>query len=95
MYHGVFSLIPSLKYLWPCIIDTFKVLTKLTKLKSSQRIYYLNKDFEQKLPGFFQVSFYEHNFYNICCPYDILSLCQVMLMIASHKLHRFVSGLLQ
>ena len=42
---------------------TYKTLELTENLLFEQRL--------KKLPGFFQVSFYEHNFYNICCPYDI------------------------
>ena len=42
---------------------TYKTLELTENLLFEQRL--------KKLPGFFQVSFYEHNFYKICCPYDI------------------------
>ena len=42
---------------------TYKILELTENLLFEQRL--------KKLPGFFQLSFYEHNFYNICFPYDI------------------------
>ena len=43
---------------------TYKTLELTKNLLFEQRL-------GKKLPGFFQVSFYEHNFYDICCPYVI------------------------